>query len=79
MINPFESVTLAMVSGIFGRALAWMVVDPDATPVTGTDTLVAFAAKFTVAGTVAADVFVELRLIVKPPAGAGAERFSVRF
>ena len=37
------------------------------------------AAKVTVAGTVAAPVLLELRFIVKPPAGAGADKFNVRF
>ena len=37
------------------------------------------AAKFTVAGTVATLVLLELRLMVRPPAGAGADRFKVRF
>jgi hypothetical protein len=32
-----------------------------------------------VAGTVAADVLDEFRLIAKPDAGAGAERFKMRF
>ena len=32
-----------------------------------------------VAGTVATVVLLELRLIVNPPGGAGADRFSVRF
>ena len=50
-----------------------------ATPVTGTGTLVAPAANVTVAGTVALLVSLELRLTTKPPAGAGPDRFSVRF
>ena len=37
------------------------------------------AAKATVTGTLAIVVSLELRLIVRPPGGAGAERFSVRF
>jgi hypothetical protein len=73
-----ETVTLTVALGI-PVALAEMVADPPATPVTGTATLVAFAPKLTVAGTVATPVLLELRLIVKPPAGAGDERFSVRF
>ena len=56
-----------------------MVVVPGATPVTATIALVALAAKLTVAGTVAAPVLLELKLMVKPPAGAGADRFRVRF
>jgi hypothetical protein len=65
----------------FGKpdALAVIVAEPSATPVTGTGTLVAPATKFTLAGTVAAAVLLELRLTVKPPAGAGVVRFNVRF
>jgi len=77
--SPLVSVTVAVVSAMFGRELAWMVVEPDAKPVTGTETLVAPAEKLTVGGTKATVVFVELRLMVSPPAGAGVERFSVRF
>ena len=56
-----------------------MVAVPGATLVTATLTLVALAAKVTVEGTVATPVLLELKLIVKPPAGAGADRFKVRF
>src|SRR5215472_16258189 len=52
MVPGAATVTLAVVSATLGRALAWMVVVPGATPVTGTLTLVALAAKLTVAGTV---------------------------
>jgi hypothetical protein len=37
------------------------------------------AAIFTVAGTFAAAVLLELKLMVTPPAGAGADRVRVRF
>jgi hypothetical protein len=60
-------------------ALAVMVADPAATPVTGAGTLVAFAAKLTVAGVVALLESLELRLTIRPPADAGPDRFSVRF
>ena len=72
------TVTVALV---FARvaALALMVVVPNATPVTGTLTLVVFAAMVTVAGTVAIDVLVEVRLIVWPPAGAADDRTKLRF
>ena len=56
-----------------------MAAVPGATLVTATLTLVALAAKFTVEGTVATPVLLELKLIVKPPAGAGADRFNVKF
>jgi hypothetical protein len=38
-----------------------------------------FAPKLTVAGAVATPGLLELRLIVRPPVGAGADRMSVRF
>jgi hypothetical protein len=72
------TVTLAVALGIPG-ALAVIVAEPAATPVTGTGTLVAPATKFTLPGTVALLGLLELRVTVNPPAGAGADRFSVRF
>ncbi len=72
------TVTLAVALAI-PAALAMMVAEPGATPVTRTSTLVALAAKVTVPGTVATAGLLELRLTVNPPAGAGAGRFSVRF
>ena len=65
-------------SAIFGGALAWIVVVPAATPVTGTVVVVAFPAKVTLDGTVAAPALVELSAIVKPLAGAGADKVKVR-
>jgi hypothetical protein len=73
------TVTDAVTSAMPGSALAWITVDPIATPVTGTLTLIAPAANVTLAGTVAAAVLVELRLMIKPVDGAGPERFNVRF
>src|SRR5271166_2873678 len=73
------TVTLAVVSGIFGSALAWMVAVPTETPVTGTLTVTAFAGKVTVAGIVATPLFDELRLTTWPPAGAGVESVRVMF
>jgi hypothetical protein len=55
-----------------------MVVVPGVTLVTGTVTLFAFGANVTLAGTVATPGVVELRLTVRPAAGAGADKFSVR-
>ena len=52
---------------------------PELTPVTGTETLVAFEEKVTVAGTVAMDVLVELSDTVKPPLGAGPDNVRVMF
>jgi len=60
-------------------ALAVMVTDPAVTPVTGTVTLVALAPMLTVAGVEATAALLELRLTDSPPAGAGADRFRVRF
>jgi hypothetical protein len=59
-------------------ALAVIVTDPPDTPVTGTDMLVAPAAKVTVAGTVATVVSLELRLTTIA-AAAEDDRFSARF
>jgi hypothetical protein len=73
------SVTLAVVSGIYGVLLAWITVLPGATPVTGTATLLVPPVNVTVVGTVATAALLELRLTVTPAAGALAERFSVRF
>src|SRR6185436_13565913 len=60
-------------------ALAVMTVVPQATPVTGTVTVVAPAAKVTVGGTVARLRSLELKVTINPPAGAWIPvRFSVR-
>jgi hypothetical protein len=77
-VPALATVTVAVV---FARvaALALMVVVPKATPVTGTLTLVVFAAMVTVAGTAAIDALVELRLITWPPAGAADDRTKLRF
>ena len=56
-----------------------MVVVPELTPVTGTETLVALAENVTVAGTVAIEVFVELSDTVKPRLGAGPDSVRVMF
>jgi hypothetical protein len=79
IIPGTTTITLAVVSGTFGRALAWIVADPAPMPVTGTVTLVALAAKLTLGGTVATAVLLELRLTAKPPAGAGVDRFRKVF
>src|ERR1017187_4554856 len=71
------TVTLAVALAMFG-ALAVMVTAPAATPVTSTDTPVVPVPKLTVAGTVGTAALLELRLTTSP-AGAGADRFSVRF
>lgn len=79
LIEPkIATVTVAAVSARFGSALAWMCACPAATLVTGTAAVVPFAAKVTVAGTVATEVLSELRVTVSP-AGAGPDRESVRF
>ena len=73
------TVTFAVASAMKGVALAWIVAEPLATPLTTIATLVAPAANVTVGGTVATAELLELRLIVKPPAGAGPERFNPMF
>jgi hypothetical protein len=74
------TVTLAVAFGTFGTlVLAVMVVEPGATPVTATVVVFVFAAKVTEDGTVANAGLPEARLTIRPPAGAGAERFSARF
>jgi len=72
------TVTFAVVSAMPG-ALARITVEPGATPVTGTVAVVAPAAKVAVGGTVATTVLSEIRLTVRPPDGAGADRVRVRF
>jgi hypothetical protein len=71
------TVTLAVALATFG-ALAVIVTDPAATPVTGTATLVIPVAKLTVAGAEATAALLDLRLTTSA-ARAGADRFSVRF
>src|SRR5689334_12604829 len=56
-----------------------MTAVPRAMAVTGTGTVVAPAAKLTVAGTPATAALLELKLMVNPLAGAGPERLRVRF
>src|SRR5262249_48666982 len=75
---PVCTVMFAVVSAIFGSALAWMTAVPALTPVTGTLTGLAPPANGAVRPTVATAVLLELRLTLSPPAGAGPERFSVR-
>jgi hypothetical protein len=73
------TVTLAVASVTFG-AVARITLEPAATPVTGTTTLVALAGIVKApAETVAAAVLLEVTVKVRPPAGAGPERVSVRF
>jgi hypothetical protein len=72
------TVTLADASGIPGRSLAWMVAVPAPTLVTGTVTLVAPEGKLMLGCTVNTVGSLELKLIVNPGAGAGADRCSVR-
>lgn len=78
MSRPEVTVTPADAPETLG-APAETVAEPGATPFTATLALVAFAAKETVAGTVTAAELLELRLTVRPPAGAGTERFNCRF
>ena len=75
--QTLQTLTVADVLVTF-VALAVTVVEPEATPVTGTFTLVAFAGTFTDAGTVAAPVLVELRLTVNALVCAG-DTVKLRF
>ncbi len=63
---------------MFGAALAWITAEPRFTPVTVTFALFVPDVKLTVAGTCAMLVSVELRAMVIPAAGAGADKFNVR-
>lgn len=75
---PATTATFAVASEIPER-LARITVEPAATPVTGTVTLNKPALIVTVEGTVAAAVFEEFSVNVRPGAGAGADSVSVRF
>src|SRR5207302_2228984 len=55
------------------------VADPANTPVTGTVTLVIFARIVTAGGTVATPGLLELKLMFRPPEGAGVEMVNVVF
>ena len=70
------NVMLAVVSAN-SAALARIVAEPGAMPVTVTLADVALAAIVTLDGTVATAVFVELNVIVVPPTGAGPDIVSV--
>lgn len=71
------TVTPAVASGMLGAAPAWIVVEPTETPTSEIVWLVAPVGMKTVAGTVATFGLSEDRFIVTPPAGAGADMFSV--
>lgn len=80
IVAGLRTVTLMVAFAMPGAtAVAVMVVAPCPTAVTSTLTVAAFAGKLTLAGTVAAFVLLELRFTVRPPEGAGAERFSATF
>jgi hypothetical protein len=78
IVPALTTVTAADVSATPGRALAWIVALPTPVPLINTVVLVAFGAKLTVGGTVATLASLELKLIVKPPSGAGTERYKVK-
>jgi len=69
---------VVVVSGTFGKALAWISVDPVDTPLTVTLRLVTLLPKTTDGGTVATLGLSELRFTVRP-VGGGADRDSVTF
>ena len=74
------TVTPAVALGTLGTpAVAVIVANPVPTPLTGTLTVVALAWKATDAGTAATPGLLELNETVRPVAGAGDERFKVRF
>jgi len=75
---PVCTVTVAVVSAIFGDELASITVDPIPKPVTGMLTVVLPDVNVAVAGTVATLMLLDVRFTVIPAAGAGAERVSVR-
>lgn len=78
-IVPFAGVmVMPAVAFATFAALAVIVTDPAATPVTGTDTLVPPTGKLIVPGTVAIAVLLELRVILSGVT-AGSEKFSMRF
>jgi len=80
MLPGAATVTMTLAGVTFGAIeLAEMVAAPAAMADTCTLAVVPFAAKLTVAGTMATLVFEEPRFTVKPPAGAGADRVSVKF
>lgn len=78
IVPALTTVIVADVSAIFGRALAWIVVLPTPAPFTTTFTFVDPGAKLTADGTVAILVSLEINWIVKPPGGAGTDRFNVK-
>jgi hypothetical protein len=78
--EPLETVTLVAALAIPGvRDTAVMVAVPCPTAVNNTFTVVEFAAKLTLAGTVTTFVLLEVRFTVRPPGGAPAERFRATF
>jgi len=71
--------TTTFAGATFGALpVAVMVVAPTASAITGTFVVVALDRKLTEVGTVAALRFEDVRLTVKPLAGAGADRVNVR-
>ena len=79
MMPPNVCTVTCTVAFAIPAALAVILAEPYATPVTGTVTVVAPAANIAVAGTVTKLVLSELRFTVNPPAGACPPvRFSVR-
>jgi hypothetical protein len=78
MLPADTTVTLVVASAMF-VPLAWITAEPGDTLVTGTSTVVAFAAKVTVDGTLATPGLLEFKAMVRPPDGAAAERFSTAF
>ena len=67
------TVTLAVISEIFGKALACMIAAPPPMPLTGRLTVVLFARRVTVWGTDATPVLLELTFITRS-FGSGEDR-----
>ena len=80
MMISAEAVTVTLaVASLMPEALARIVAEPDAAPVTGTVMDVCPAPMVTEAGTVATAVLEELIANVIPPVGAGLANVNVRF
>jgi hypothetical protein len=80
MSERVVTVTVAFPGATFAAVVvAAITAVPGPEPVTGTVTLVELAPNVTAEGTVATVVLSDLSDTISPPAGAGAERVSVRF
>jgi hypothetical protein len=76
---PVTTTFVVAAATVVGTGVAVIVAGPAATEVIGTFTVVAPAAIVTLAGTVATPVLLDVRLILRPPAGAAVEIFKATF